>query len=77
MKEGFCVRVDLEEREEFIKNIVMNPLKVSVGLKRLLCRMSGATKEAFGVYNVVFDRIRARYLVQLFLTYEVFPTQIG
>jgi hypothetical protein len=41
----------------------MNPSKVSVGLKKLLCRMSGANKEAFGVYNVVFDRIRARYLV--------------
>lgn len=44
--------------------MVMSPLKISIGLKRLNCRISGAAKEAFGAYNIVVNRIGTRDLVQ-------------
>jgi hypothetical protein len=67
--------VDLEERKDF-NHIVMSPLKVNFGLTRSNCRMSGATQEAFKAFNIVAERIGTQDLIQEFLAYNVFPTQI-
>jgi hypothetical protein len=53
---------------------VMSLLKVSFGLKRLNCRMNGATQEAFKFFNIVVERIGTQDLTQEFLVYNVFPT---
>jgi hypothetical protein len=76
MKEWFYVQADTRKREKF-NAIMMSPLKVSFGLKRPLCKMSWTTKESFGTYNSMVDKIGTRDLVQEFLTWKVFLTHTG
>jgi (p)ppGpp synthase/HD superfamily hydrolase len=57
--------------------MVMIPLKVSFGLKRSNCKISGAAKEAFKAYNIMVNRTGTHDLVQELLAYKVFHTQTG
>lgn len=75
-QEWFYIQIDINKRDEF-KSIMMRLMEVNFILKRLLCKMSGAAKDAFGAYSFVVDKIETRDLVQEFLAYKIFPTHIG
>jgi hypothetical protein len=56
MKEWFYAEVDSENREKF-KGMLMSPLKVSFGLKRLKCEMNEATEECDKTLNMSIEKI--------------------
>jgi hypothetical protein len=76
MKEWFYAEVDSENREKF-KGMLMSPLKVSFGLKRLKCEMNEATKECDKTLNMSIEKIGSRDLIQETLAYNIFPTRTG
>lgn len=74
MKEWFYIEVDYENHEEF-KGMLMSPLNISFGLKRLKCKVNETVEECYKTFNTVADKIGYRDLIQEALAYNILPTQ--
>jgi hypothetical protein len=48
------VEVDSEHREDF-KSMLMSPLKVIIGLKRLKCDMNEAAEKCYKSFNTITE----------------------
>lgn len=70
------MEVDSKQRKDF-KGMPMSPLKISFGLKQLMCELSEAAEECFKAFDVVVKRIGSRDLIQEALAYNIYPTQTG
>jgi hypothetical protein len=70
------VKVDTKKGDE-LNDIVMKPINISFGLKRLICNMSKAVQTTYIAFNIVVDRIETWDLVQEFLANRMFPVRSG
>lgn len=73
---GFMSRWTRKKRDE-LNDIVMKPINISFGLKRLICNMSKAVQTTYIAFNIVVDRIETWDLVQEFLANRMFPVRSG
>lgn len=70
------MKVDTKKGDE-LNDIVMKPINISFGLKRLICNMSKAVQTTYIAFNIVVDRIETWDLVQEFLANRMFPVRSG
>jgi hypothetical protein len=57
--------------------MLMSPLKISFGMKRLECNMNEAVETCYNIFKTVVEKVGTQNWIQEALAYNILPTCIG